>query len=140
MLPPTAASSARPNVTKYNGRKAGPDRGKSALYTPPAPTRINLARPEGRSQIRSTKSEILNKSESPKTRNSKQTIASYFDGGYCSPIPISSIKNNVLKDCITDFHSFQSLFRSFDIRKFEFLPLRGEFSISGLEFPPLGVP
>jgi hypothetical protein len=31
-------------------------------------TLINLARPEGRSQIRSTKSEILNKSESPKLK------------------------------------------------------------------------
>jgi len=29
---------------------------------------INLARPEGRNQIRSTKSEILNKSESPKLK------------------------------------------------------------------------
>jgi len=77
-----------------------------------------LARPEGRNQIRSTirqndggqarpinggqESEILDKSESRKTQNSKQTITSYFDGGYGSRIPISSTKDNKLKDCSTD--------------------------------------
>jgi len=39
-----------------------------------------------------------------KTQNSKQTITSYFDGGYGSRIPISRIKNNKLKHCITDEH------------------------------------
>jgi hypothetical protein len=61
---------------------------------------------EGRNQIRRTKPEILNKSESPKTQNSKQTITSYFDGGYGSRIPISSTKNNKLKDCITEREKF----------------------------------
>jgi hypothetical protein len=37
-----------------------------------------------------------------KTENPKQTITSYFDGGYGSRIPISSKKNKKLKDCITN--------------------------------------
>jgi hypothetical protein len=36
------------------------------------------------------------------TQNSKQTITSYFDGGYGSRIPISSRKNEKLKDCSTN--------------------------------------
>ena len=34
-------------------------------------------------------------------QNSKQTITSYFKIRYGCQIPISSIKNNVLKDCST---------------------------------------
>jgi hypothetical protein len=35
------------------------------------------------------------------TQNSKQTITSYFDGGYGRRIPISNRKNKKSKDCIT---------------------------------------
>jgi len=40
------------------------------------------------------------------TQNSKQTITSYFDGGYGSRIRISSKKNKKLKDCSTESQVF----------------------------------
>ena len=85
-------TSSNPDFPKPQRAWRGPWPQPNPKHYPSASLRTRIRNPK---QIRITE-----------TQNSKQTITSYFDGGYGSRIPISRTKNNKLKDCSTESQVF----------------------------------